>query len=150
MGSEMCIRDRLLYSPTAIILHEMGARCMRQCACTCAFMSILHWYMDVRTAGVCAKVPWDMLAHLAATIPDACAYQHHMRGASRTRTPYPGCCTPLLNGDQQRISELEMILLSLKILPPPRDRRSLELPNTPTVLNLSLLAGIPLKAFEIV
>ena len=44
----------------------------------------------------------------------------------------PGVLHAIAQRRPQRISELETILLSLKILPPPRDRRSLELPNTPT------------------
>ena len=39
--------------------------------------------------------------------PHACASV-----SARPAPPYPGCCTPLFNGDQQRISELETILLS--------------------------------------
>ena len=36
--------------------------------------------MDARTAGAFAKALWDMINHLAATIPGARAYQHHMCG----------------------------------------------------------------------
>ena len=36
--------------------------------------------MDARTAGAFAQAPWDMINHLAATIPGARAYQHHLSG----------------------------------------------------------------------
>ena len=45
-----------------------------------------------RTAGVCAKAPWDMINHLAATIPGARAYQHHMRSFRAHAHPPSSSC----------------------------------------------------------
>ena len=36
--------------------------------------------MDALAAGAFAMAPWDMINHLAATIPGARAYQHYLSG----------------------------------------------------------------------
>merc|ERR1712039_1097054 len=63
--------------------HEMGA----SCGCVRAHVHLCEEciapicrYTDARTAGAFAKAPWDLINHLAATIPDARAYQHRICG----------------------------------------------------------------------
>ena len=54
--------------------HEMGASCgcVRAHGHLCEeCIAPICRYTDARTAGAFAKAPWDLINHLAATIPDA-------------------------------------------------------------------------------